>query len=118
MWWHDKGMDRSGVCAPRGVDRREAAPAPVGSAHGRIMRAAAALVIAALAGGCFQPLYGEQSPTGGPILRDQLSAGEGLQIGAPQGTAEGRISVQGRNPPLYDFTRRGPAPPPTPPPQS
>src|SRR2546426_2563719 len=114
MWWHDKGMDRSGVCAPRGVDRREAAPAPVGSAHGRIMRAAAALVIAALAGGCFQPLYGEQSPTGGPIFRDQLSAVEGLQIGAPKGNDEARIAGEGRNPPLFGINRRGARPPPTP----
>jgi hypothetical protein len=28
----------------------------------------------ALAGGCFQPLYGERSLTGAPVLRDQLSA--------------------------------------------
>ena len=25
MWWHDKGMNRSGVSAPRGAERREAA---------------------------------------------------------------------------------------------
>ena len=96
MWWHDKGMDR-----------------PVGSAHGRIMRAAAALVIAALAGGCFQPLYGEQSPTGGPVLRDQLSAVDVLQIGAPKGTDEARIAVEIRNALLYDFTGGGYAAPPT-----
>ena len=113
MWWHDKGTDRSGVSAPHGADRREAAPAPVGSAHGRIMRAAAALVIAALAGGCFQPLYGEQSPTGGPILRDQLSAVDVLQIGAPKGTDESRIAVEVRNALLYDFTGGGYAAPPT-----
>src|SRR3984893_18933278 len=97
MWWHDKGMDR-----------------PVGSAHGRIMGAAAALVIAALAGGCFQPLYGEQSPTGGPILRDQLSAVEVLQIGAPKGTDEARIAVEVRNTLLYDFTSGRHTAPPTP----
>ena len=113
MWWHDKGTDRSGVCAPRGAERRGAAPAPVGSAHGRIMRAAAALAIAALAGGCFQPLYGEQSPTGGPVLRDQLSAVDVLQIGAPKGTDEARIAVEIRNALLYDFTGGGYAAPPT-----
>src|SRR5258707_10160806 len=95
MWWHEKGMDR-----------------PVGSAHARIMRAAAALVIAALAGGCFQPLYGEQSPTGGLILRDQLSAVDVLQIGAPKGTDEARIPGEIRNSLLYDLTRGGYAPPP------
>src|SRR5215467_13449427 len=108
MWWHDKGPDRSGVCAPRGAERRGDA----GSAHGRMMRDAAALVIAALAGGCFQPLYGEQSPTGGPVLRDQLSAVDVLQIGAPKGTDEARIAVEVRNALLYDFTGGGyPAPP-------
>src|SRR6476660_8299009 len=96
MWWHDKGTDR-----------------PVGSAQGSIMRAAAALVIAALAGGCFQPLYGEQSPTGGPVLRDQLSAVDILQIAAPKGTDEARIAVEIRNALLYDFTGGGYAAPPT-----
>jgi LPS-assembly lipoprotein len=113
MWWHDKGTDRSGVCAPRGAELRGAAPVRVGSAHGRIMRAAAALVIAALAGGCFQPLYGEQSPTGGPFLRDQLSAVDVLQIGAPKGTDEARIAVEIRNALLYDLTGGGYAAPPT-----
>src|SRR5262245_65661143 len=95
MWWHDRGMDR-----------------PVGSAHGRIMRAAAALAIAALAGGCFQPLYGEQSPTGGPVLRDQLSPVEVLQIAAPKGTDESRIADEIRNAPIYDLPGGGyPAPP-------
>src|SRR5258708_18212071 len=107
MWWHDKGMDRSVVCAPRGAGRREAAPAPVGSAHGRIMRAAAALVIAALAGGCFQPLYGEQSPTGGPGLRDQLSAVDVLPIRAPKGTHDARIAGAICNTLLFVLICRG-----------
>jgi LPS-assembly lipoprotein len=76
------------------------------------MRAAAALAIAALAGGCFQPLYGEQSPTGGPVLRDQLSAVEVLNIAAPKGSDESRIAVEIRNALIYDFTGGGyPAPP-------
>jgi LPS-assembly lipoprotein len=83
------------------------------SAHGRMMRVAAALAIAALAGGCFQPLYGEQSPTGGPVLRDQLSAVDVLQIQAPKGTDEARIAVEIRNALLYDFTGGGYAAPPT-----
>jgi LPS-assembly lipoprotein len=79
---------------------------------GRYLRAAAALAIAALAGGCFQPLYGEQSPTGGPVLRDQLSAVDVLQIDTPKGTDEARLAVEIRNALLYDFTGGGyPAPP-------
>jgi LPS-assembly lipoprotein len=71
-----------------------------------------ALAIAALAGGCFQPLYGEQSLVGGPVLRDQLSAVDILQIEAPKGTDEARLAVDIRNSLLFDFTGGGyPAPP-------
>src|SRR5262245_45093116 len=80
---------------------------------GRYLRAAAALAVAALAGGCFQPLYGERSPTGGQILRDQLSAVDVQQIDAPKGTDEARIAVEIRNALLYDFTGGGYAAPPT-----
>ena len=79
----------------------------------RLVRAAAALAIAALAGGCFQPLYGEHSPTGGPVLRDQLSAVDVVQIEAPKGTDEARIAVEIRNALLFDFTGGGYAAPPT-----
>ena len=80
MWWHD-------------------------TAIGHLPRLAAALAIAALAGGCFQPLYGERSPTGGgPVLRDQLSAVDVLQIEAPKGTDESRLAVEIRNALLFDLT--------------
>jgi LPS-assembly lipoprotein len=85
------------------------------SAQGRrsLARAAMALALAALAGGCFQPLYGEQSLTGGPILRDQLSAVDVLQIEAVKGTDEARLAVEVRNTLLFDFTGGGYAAPPT-----
>lgn len=118
MWWHDKRTDRSAFSARGGAGQRGSAPVSAALAHGRIVaqariiRAAAALAIAALAGGCFQPLYGEQSPTGGPVLRDQLSAVEVLQIAAPKGTDESRIAVEIRNALIYDFAGGGyPAPP-------
>lgn len=88
MWWHD------GVAGWR--LRRRA-----------IVRSVAALAIAALAGGCFQPLYGERSLTGGPVLRDQLSAVDVLQIEAPKGTDEARLAVEIRNALLFDFTGGG-----------
>ena len=76
------------------------------------MRAAGAMAIAALAGGCFQPLYGEQSPMGGPVLRDQLSAVDIVQIEAPKGSDEARLAVEIRNALLFDFSGGGsPAPP-------
>src|SRR5207245_9181046 len=70
-------------------------------------------MLAAVAAGCFQPLYGEQSPTGGPVLRDQLSAVDVIQIQAPKGTDEARIAVEIRNALLFDFTGGGYAAPPT-----
>jgi LPS-assembly lipoprotein len=88
MWWHD-GVAGSGL---RG---------------GMIVRAVAALAIAALAGGCFQPLYADRSVTGGPVLRDQLSAVDVLQIEAPKGTDEARLAVEIRNALLFDFTGGG-----------
>jgi LPS-assembly lipoprotein len=81
--------------------------------RGSVLRAVAGLALAALAGGCFQPLYGERSPTGGPVLRDQLSAVDVLQIDAPKGSDEARIAVEIRNALLYDFTGGGYAAPPT-----
>ena len=88
MWWHDTGI-------------------------GRLPRLAAAMAVAALAGGCFQPLYGERSPTGGPVLRDQLSAVDVLQIEAPKGTDESRLAVEVRNALLFDLTGGGDAASPT-----
>jgi LPS-assembly lipoprotein len=98
LWWHNKRIVPG--CLPHRGERHE-------SLHGRVKRAVAALAIAALAGGCFQPLYGEQSLTGGPILRDQLSAVDVLQIVAPKGTDEARIAVEIRDALLYDFTGGG-----------
>jgi LPS-assembly lipoprotein len=95
MWWHDRG---------------HAAGIP-GTAT--LLRAVAALAVAALAGGCFQPLYGERSLTGGPVLRDHLSAVDVLQIDAPKGTEEERIAVEIRNALLFDFTGGGSSASPT-----
>ena len=107
MWWHEGGSagcsrgECGGARTPRGPSQRS------------LFRAIAALAIAALAGGCFQPLYGEHSPTGGPVLRDQLSAVDVLQIAAPKGTDEARIAVEIRDALLYDFTGGGYSAPPT-----
>jgi LPS-assembly lipoprotein len=109
-WWHDKGM---AAPSPWNEGRGKGAPPPGAVWHGTTMRTAAALSIAALAAGCFQPLYGEQSVTGGPVLRDQLSAVDVLQIEALKGTDEARIAVEIRNALLYDFTGGGYAAPPT-----
>ncbi|HEY7243571.1 MAG TPA: hypothetical protein VH678_06760 [Xanthobacteraceae bacterium] len=79
----------------------------------RFARAAAALAFAGLAAGCFQPLYGEISPTGAPLLREQLSAVNIEQINAPKGTSEARLAVEIRNAVLFNFTGGGAEAPPT-----
>lgn len=114
MWWHDKHAGLSLLSRQGQVWERAAArlpsPAPVGRRS--VLRAAGAMAMAALAGGCFQPLYGEQSPMGGPVLRDQLSAVDIVQIEAPKGSDEARLAVEVRNALLFDFTGGGsPAPP-------
>src|SRR5215211_5713554 len=80
---------------------------------GRFGRIAAALAVAALAAGCFQPVYGERSVTGGSALREHLSAVEVLQIDALKGTDESRLAVEIRNALLFDLTGGADAAPPT-----
>jgi LPS-assembly lipoprotein len=79
----------------------------------RLARTLVLLAIAGLVAGCFQPLYGERSLAGQPVLRDQLSAVEVLQIEAPKGSDEARLAVEIRNALLFDFTGGGYAAPPT-----
>ena|SRR5215813_417775 len=100
MWWSDSRAARPATppCRPAG----------------RLVRAAAGLALAALTGGCFQPLYGERSLVdGGPVLRDQLSAVDVLQIEAPKGSDEARLAVDIRDALLFDFTGGGASAPPT-----
>jgi LPS-assembly lipoprotein len=113
MWWHDKRLDLPRSPAHDGNGRGEARRTPSVPPQRRPIRAIVALMLAGLVGGCFQPLYGEQSPTGGPVLRDQLSAVDVIQIQAPKGTDEARLAVEIRNALLYDFSGGGYAAPPT-----
>ena len=78
----------------------------------RVSRAVIALAIGGLLAGCFQPLYGELTPSGTPALREQLSAVNVLQIEAPKGSDEARLAVEIRNALLFDLTGgAGEAPP-------
>jgi LPS-assembly lipoprotein len=65
---------------------------------------AAALAAAGLLAGCFQPLYGERSITGGSGVRERLSSVEVAQISAPNGTPEARLAVEVRNALIFDLT--------------
>jgi LPS-assembly lipoprotein len=75
----------------------------------RFARLAATLMIAAGAGGCFQPLYGDRSVDGGPGLRSALAAVDVKQIDVPKGTDESRLAVEIRNALLFSLTGGGPA---------
>jgi len=75
----------------------------------RFARLAATLAIAAGAGGCFQPLYGDRSVDGGSGLRSALAAVDVKQIDVPKGSDESRLAVEIRNAVLFDLTGGGPA---------
>lgn len=67
-------------------------------------RLAPAFAVAALLGGCFQPMYGQLSPTAGPGIRDVLSSVRVTTIEAPKGTTEERLAVELRNELLFGLT--------------
>ncbi len=77
MWWSD----------PRST---------VSIAADRIARLAAALGVAACAGGCFQPLYADRTLDGSPGsgLRGALGAVDVKQIDTGKGTDEARLAVE------------------------
>ena len=62
-----------------------------------MLRLAAVGLLAGMAGGCFQPLYGDSSAGSSPGLRSALSAVDVLQIDAPPATAQARLAVELRN---------------------
>ena len=73
----------------------------------RLAKAVAALALAALTAGCFQPLYGTQGPV--PGIGDKLNAVEVAPIDAPNGTRLSRVGVELRNALMYDLTGGGSA---------
>jgi LPS-assembly lipoprotein len=69
----------------------------------RLIRMAVAISLAAMAGACFQPLYGDRSVTGGSTVREALAAIDVAQIEAPMGSPLARIAVETRNELLFDL---------------
>src|ERR1700680_1968561 len=61
------------------------------------IRLAAAMLLAAAGGGCFQPLYGDRSLTGGPSVRDALR-----DVGGR--TSDGRVGQEVRNDLIFELT--------------
>jgi LPS-assembly lipoprotein len=80
----------------------------------RLLRIAAALLLAGAVGGCFQPLYGERLLiAGSPGLRTALAGVQVEQISAPAGTAAARLAVEVRNALLFSLTGGGSSAPAT-----
>jgi LPS-assembly lipoprotein len=68
-----------------------------------VIRLALTVGIAGLVAGCFQPLYGDRSATGGPNVMAALAGVQIMQIPAPNGSPESRLAVEVRNKLLFDF---------------
>ena len=75
----------------------------------RVTRLLAALALAGLTAGCFQPLYGDKTVVGGSGLRDKLSTVEVAPIDSPNGTRLARVGVDVRNELMYALTGGGAA---------
>jgi len=72
------------------------------------VRLGIAFSLALLTAGCFQPLYGTQSPIGGNAgIGDKLDSVEVMPIDAPNGTRLARVGVNVRNELIYELTGGG-----------
>jgi LPS-assembly lipoprotein len=79
---------------------------------GRMTRIAGVIGVSALLAGCFQPLYGDRSLTGGSTVHAELAQVDIAQIPAKNDSAEARIAVEVRNQLVFGFNGGGAAPPP------
>jgi LPS-assembly lipoprotein len=68
------------------------------------VRAATVVAAAAFVAGCFQPLYGDRSATGGSVLRAALSGVQVAEINAPANSPEARMAVPMQNDLRFNFT--------------
>ena len=73
----------------------------------RLIRILAALALAGLTAGCFQPLYGDGNAVGGAGLDGRLSGVQIDPISTPNGTPVARIGVNVRNELIYNMTGGG-----------
>src|ERR1700716_2057081 len=78
-----------------------------------LLRLACIGAAGAALGGCFQPLYGEHSISGGPNVSAALHAVDVATVDAPSGSPEARVAVELRSQLLFDLTGGGAAAPPT-----
>jgi LPS-assembly lipoprotein len=74
----------------------------------RLTRVLAALALAALVAGCFQPLYGDKALVGGSSgVGDKLSGVEVATLQTPRGTRLDRVGSEVRNELMYGLTGGG-----------
>jgi LPS-assembly lipoprotein len=69
-----------------------------------LARAFGGLAVAILLAGCFQPLYGERSLSGGSAVREMLAGVDIAQISALPNTAAARMAVQIQNEVRFNLT--------------
>jgi LPS-assembly lipoprotein len=70
----------------------------------RLPRLCAALALAGLAAGCFQPLYGTQNSGGGPGVVDKMSSVDVAPVDAPNGTRLSRVGHEVRENMIFGLT--------------
>ena len=71
----------------------------------RLTRILAALALAGLVAGCFQPLYGDKAALGGNIgVGNKLAEVEVAPLTTPKGTRLARVGFEVRNELLYSLT--------------
>jgi LPS-assembly lipoprotein len=66
-------------------------------------RLVGAFALAAMLGGCFQPLYSERSLVGGPGLKARMAAVDVFIPNVPNGTPLARIANEVRNDLIFDL---------------
>ena len=76
-------------------------------------RLVGAFALAAMLGGCFEPLYGERSLAGGPGLKTRLAAVDIVIPDVPNGTPLARVANEVRNDLIFDLQGGSGGPTPT-----
>lgn len=76
-------------------------------------RLVAVAALAALTAGCFQPMYGERSASGGSALREKLQGVEVPPLNLPNGSREARLGVEIRNNLMFSMYGSAVGAPPT-----
>jgi LPS-assembly lipoprotein len=73
----------------------------------QLTRICAALALAGLTAGCFQPLYGTLGQAGNVGIADKMSSVEVAPINVPNGTRLARVGVEVRNSLMFGLTGGG-----------